>query len=125
MKISPIIIYITSAVIFLTGCAGANVRPLVDMQNKTSQQYENDLQQCQSYAVQQSGAAANGAAAAAAGLVIGALLGLVAGGNMTDILQVGGIGAVAGGAGGLYEGNSAQENVVKQCLRGRGYNVLN
>ena len=109
----------------LVACAGANVRPIVDMKNKTSQQYETDLQECQAFATQQSGAAETGLGGAAAGVVIGALLGLVGGGNRTDIAQVGGIGAVVGGASGLYEGNKAQENVVKQCLRGRGYNVLN
>ena len=109
----------------LISCAGAGVRPIVDMQNKTSPQYENDLQQCQSYATQQSGAATTGAMAAGAGAVLGAALGLVAGGNRTGIAQTAGVGGVIGGAGGMFEGNKAQENVVKQCLRGRGYNVLN
>ncbi len=112
-------------VVFLSGCAGAGVRPIVDLQGKNRDVYENDLQQCQAYATQQAGAASGGAGGAAAGAVLGALLGLVAGGNRTNIAQVGGIGAVVGGAGGMYEGNKAQENVVKQCLRGRGYNVLN
>jgi hypothetical protein len=109
----------------LVACAGAGVRPIVDMQSKTSQQYENDLQQCQSYATQQAGAISSGAVAAGAGAVLGGLLGLVAGGNRTGIAQTAGIGGVLGGAGGLFEGNKAQEQVVKQCLRGRGYNVLN
>ena len=109
----------------LISCAGAGVRPIVDMQNKTSPQYENDLQQCQSYATQQAGAISSGAVAAGAGAVVGALLGLVAGGNKTGIAQTAGIGGVVGGASGLFEGNKAQEQVVKQCLRGRGYNVLN
>ncbi len=112
-------------VTLIGGCAGAGVRPIVDLQGKNRDTYENDLQQCQAYATQQSGAATGGLSGAAAGAFIGALLGLVAGGNTTDIAQVGGIGAVVGGAGGMYEGNKAQEDVVKQCLRGRGYSVLN
>jgi len=114
-----------AVVISLVGCAGANVRPLVDMKNKNTSTYEQDLTECQTYATEQSGAAANGAVGAIAGAVFGALLGLVAGGNQTGIAQVGGIGAVAGAFTGLLEGNKAQEGVVKQCLRGRGYNVLN
>lgn len=109
----------------LAGCAGANVRPIVDLKGKDQASYENDLQQCQSYATQQSGAATTGAVAAGAGAILGAALGLVAGGNRTGIAQTAGVGGVLGGAGGLFEGNKAQENVVKQCLRGRGYNVLN
>jgi hypothetical protein len=46
----------------------------------------------------------------------------VAVGNKTGILQAAGAGAVIGGAGG---GNQAQEAVVKRCLGGRGYKVLN
>jgi len=113
------------ALTILGGCAGANVRPIVDLKGKDQATYENDLQQCQSYATQQSGAATTGAMAAAGGAVLGAALGLVAGGNRTGITQTAGVGGVIGGAGGMFEGNKAQENVVKQCLRGRGYNVLN
>jgi hypothetical protein len=115
----------TVLVILLIGCAGANVRPIVDLKGKDQATYDNDLQQCQSYATQQSGAATTGAMAAAGGAVLGAALGLVAGGNRTGIAQTAGVGGVIGGAGGMFEGNKAQENVVKQCLRGRGYNVLN
>ena len=113
------------ALTILGGCAGATVRPIVDLKGKDQATYDNDLQQCQSYATQQSGAATTGAMAAAGGAVLGAALGLVAGGNRTGIAQTAGVGGVIGGAGGMFEGNKAQENVVKQCLRGRGYNVLN
>ena len=43
------------------------------------------------------------------------------------IQQLGGLGAgaVIGGAGGAYKGNESQEAVVKRCLSGRGYKVLN
>jgi hypothetical protein len=125
MKPPNILTFFTLSILVLTGCAGANVRPIVDLKGKDQATYENDLQQCQSYATQQSGAATTGAMAAAGGAVLGAALGLVAGGNRTGIAQTAGVGGVIGGAGGMFEGNKAQENVVKQCLRGRGYNVLN
>jgi len=125
MKPPNILTFFTLGILVLTGCAGANVRPIVDLKGKDQATYENDLQQCQSYATQQSGAATTGAMAAAGGAVLGAAIGLVAGGNRTGIAQTAGVGGVIGGAGGMFEGNKAQENVVKQCLRGRGYNVLN
>lgn len=34
-------------------------------------------------------------------------------------------GEVIGGAGGAYKGNESQEAVVKKCLVGCGYKVLN
>lgn len=107
------------------GCAGANVRPLVDMKGVNEATYEKDLSDCQAYAQQQSGMGENAAKGAGAGAVVGGLLGLVTGGNTTGIVQAAGAGAVIGSAGGAFTGNQAQEAVVKRCLSGRGYKVLN
>lgn len=107
------------------GCAGADVRPIVDMKGVNEAAYENDLQECQAYAKEQSGMGSTAAKGAGAGAVVGGLLGLVTGGNKTGIAQVAGAGAVLGAAGGAYSGNQAQEAVVKRCLSGRGYRVLN
>jgi hypothetical protein len=59
---------------------------------------------------------------AGVGIVVGGLLGLVSGNNA---LQSAGTGAVIAGAGSAYAGNESQEAVVKKCLVGRGYKVLN
>jgi hypothetical protein len=107
------------------GCAGADVRPLVDMKGVNASAYERDLQECQAYAKDQSGMGETAAKGAVAGAVVGGLLGLVTGGNKTGIVQAAGAGAVIGGAGGAFTGNQAQEAVVKRCLSGRGYKVLN
>ena len=115
-----------SLVIVVTvGCAGANVRPLVDMKGVNEASYEGDLKDCQNYAQQQSGMGSTAAKGAGAGAVVGGLLGLVTGGNGSGIAQAAGAGAVIGGAGGAFSGNQAQEAVVKRCLSGRGYKVLN
>jgi outer membrane lipoprotein SlyB len=74
-------------VLLLGACAGADVRPIVDMKGVNEARYENDLAECQNYAK--------------------------------------GAGAVIGGAGGAYKGNESQEAIVKKCLVGRGYKVLN
>jgi len=107
------------------GCAGADVRPLVDMKGVNEAAYEKDLQECQAYAKDQSGMGETAAKGAGAGAVVGGLLGLVTGSNKTGIIQAAGAGAVIGGAGGAFSGNQAQEAVVKRCLSGRGYKVLN
>lgn len=106
-------------------CAGADVRPLVDMKGVNEAAYEKDLQECQAYAKDQSGMGETAVKGAGAGAVVGGLLGLVTGGNKTGIIQAAGAGAVIGGAGGAFSGNQAQEAVVKRCLSGRGYKVLN
>ncbi len=113
------------AITVTVGCAGADVRPLVDMKGVNQSAYENDLSECQAYAKQQSGMGETAAKGAGAGAVVGGLLGLVTGGNKTGIVQAAGAGAVIGGAGGAFTGNQAQEAVVKRCLSGRGYKVLN
>jgi hypothetical protein len=112
-------------VIAALGCAGANVRPLVDMKGVNDAAYEKDLQECQAYAKEQSGMGETAAKGAGAGAVVGGLLGLVTGGNTTGIVQAAGAGAVIGAAGGAFTGNQGQEAVVKRCLGGRGYKVLN
>ncbi len=112
-------------VVVTVGCAGANVRPLVDMKGVNEAAYEKDLSECQTYAQQQSGMGETAAKGGGAGAVVGGLLGLVTGGNATGIAQAAGAGAVIGAAGGAFSGNQAQEAVVKRCLSGRGYKVLN
>ena len=112
-------------VVLAVGCAGADVRPLVDMKGVNETAYEKDLQECQAYAKDQSGMGSTATKGAAAGAVVGGLLGLVTGGNKTGIAQAAGAGAVIGGAGGAFSGNQSQEAVVKRCLSGRGYKVLN
>ena len=117
---------LSSLVVAVTvGCAGANVRPIVDMKGVNESTYEKDLSECQTYAQQQSGMGETAAKGAGAGAVVGGLLGLVTGGNGSGIAQAAGAGAVIGAAGGAFTGNQAQEAVVKRCLSGRGYKVLN
>ena len=120
------LLVLSSIVVAITvGCAGANVRPLVDMKGVNEAAYEKDLSECQAYAQQQSGMGETAAKGAGAGAVVGGLLGLVTGGNKTGIAQAAGAGAVVGAAGGAFTGNQAQEAVVKRCWSGRGYKVLN
>jgi len=121
-KLFPLSLFVVIAAL---GCAGANVRPLVDMKGVNDAAYEKDLQECQAYAKEQSGMGETAAKGAGAGAIVGGLLGLVTGSNTTGIVQAAGAGAVIGAAGGAFTGNQSQEAVVKRCLSGRGYKVLN
>ena len=116
---------LTLMVLLLGACAGADIRPIVDMRGVNEARYENDLTECQNYAKEAGGMGGKAAKGAGAGAVVGGLLGLVTGGNRTEIIQAAGAGTVIGGAGGAYKGNESQEAIVKKCLVGRGYKVLN
>ena len=122
---SRLTISLIASAVLLTACAGAEVRPIVDMSGVNGARYEKDLAECQDYAKQATGMGGTAAKGAGAGAVVGGLLGLVTGSNTTGIVQSAGAGAVIGGAGGAYKGNDSQEAVVKKCLVGRGYKVLN
>jgi outer membrane lipoprotein SlyB len=107
------------------GCAntGANYRPVVDTKGVDLNRYEADLVECQQYANQTAGAGESAAAGAAAGAVFGALLAAAAGGG-TSRKSTAGVGAVTGAAGAAGQGENNQRNVIRRCLSGRGYKVL-
>ncbi len=111
----------------LAGCSntGSNFSPIIDKKGIDEAKYQQDLLECQSLSTEAQGAGKDGAKKAAGGVVIGALLGLVGGGNSTNIAQAAGIGGVLGGASGMYSGNTEKETIIKRCLVGRGYRVLN
>ncbi len=115
-------VVLVAAVAFMSGCAtrGANYVPLVDMKNKDQAQFDVDVRECQAYANQRMDAQKG----AVAGAILGALLGaaLAPRGYRS---QVAGQGAVIGGVAGAGGANQTQEGITKQCLAGRGYNVLN
>jgi uncharacterized protein YcfJ len=117
-------ILITTAltVVLLGGCAtrGANYVPLVDMKGRSPDMINQDIMECQQYAKQRLDAAGG----AVAGAIIGALIGtaLSPRGYRNEMA---GYGATAGAISGGAQANETQEVIIKRCLAGRGYNVLN
>lgn len=107
------------------GCASTPGKPIVDMKGVNPDQYEQDLAECSTYAdeVNVAGKTVGGAAAGAA---VGAAVGAIWDGHNGNSPERGAAtGAVLGGAGGAGSGVSERSRVVKNCLRGRGYRVLN
>ncbi|WP_235898657.1 YMGG-like glycine zipper-containing protein [Parahaliea maris] len=96
---------------------------IIDKKGVNMARYEQDLAECRSYAdeVRTGEKVAKGAAS---GAVVGGLIGAAVG-NSRDVQQGAGVGAVSGGARGAAQGEREEVRVVKQCLRGRGYRVLN
>jgi len=66
LTLSPI-----SGAVLLTACAGAEVRPIVDMKGVNEARYEKDLAECQEYVKEASGMGGTAAEGAGAGAVIG------------------------------------------------------
>lgn len=113
-------------IVSLGGCAapsGANYRPIVDTKGVDFNRYEADLRECQNYATQTAGAGESAMTGAAAGALFGAVV-AAAGGRSYSRTSSAGIGAVTGAAGAGLQGETDQRNIIRRCLAGRGYRVL-
>jgi uncharacterized protein YcfJ len=118
-----------------TGSAFANV--VVDMSQVADYtQYQTDLQQCEGLAVQNQPNAPQResvAGTAVKGAAVGAAAGAVSGGSGSKAAKKGaGAGVILAAGRNSRERGEASANataqkdqIVKNCMRGRGYNVLN
>ena len=104
----------------LAGCSSAP-GPIIDTKGVDMAKYRADLADCEGYAEQvqiETGVAKGAAGGAAVGAATGAILG-------KDVGEYAGVGAVAGGAKSAVRGDREKSTVVKNCMRYRGYRVLN
>jgi hypothetical protein len=107
------------ALAVVAGCS-SHPGPINDTKGVNMAHYEADLADCESYAEQvriEKGVAKGAAAGAAVGGATGAVIGNAADGA--------GVGAISGAARSAQIGAREKSQVVKNCLRGRGYKVLN
>lgn len=109
------------AALLLGACASRG--PIIDTQGVDMARYDQDLAQCETYAAQVNTGAEAGKSAVG-GAALGAVLGAIIG-NSSTVARGAGVGGVLGGARGAARGEGEKEQVVKNCLRGRGYRVLN
>ena len=103
----------------LCGCS-AHPDPIIDQRGVNMDLYAADLAECESYAdpISVGKGAAKGAAGGAA---VGAATGMIGG----DVYRGTGYGAIFGATRYGNEADREKRNVVKRCLSGRGYRVLN
>ena len=125
-RISGMALQRASLVTVLTLALGACTTTdeiIIDKQGVDMSRYDQDLAECKTYAseVKTGNKAAKGAVS---GAVVGGLIGAAVG-NSRDAQRAAGAGAVTGGARGVREGEQTEIQVVKRCLIGRGYRVLN
>jgi len=105
----------------LAGCS-AQPEPIIDSAGVNMTVYEQDLTECKTYA-EQVPVASGVAKSAAAGAAVGGAVGAVR--ERGDAGEGAAVGAIlAGAASGSREARN-KEQIVKRCLRYRGYRVLN
>jgi hypothetical protein len=108
--------------IFGLAACSAHPDPIIDTRGVSMTQYEEDLTECKGYASQidpATGMAKGAAAGAATGAAVGAIS------SRNDIGESAGIGAVLGVSKSGIKAAGDKEQLVKRCLRYRGYRVLN
>lgn len=123
-----------AAVLMLSACAGGyagqSYSPVVDVYGspgKDPAMYSNDLAACQNLAAQRN-QVGEGAQGAAVGAVLGAGAGAIGGaiggrpGLGAGLGAAGG--ALAGGASSTYQSNVNRQDIVMNCMRGRGWTVV-
>jgi outer membrane lipoprotein SlyB len=108
---------VLAASVFVSACAS---KPIVDTYNTDMVEYQRDLADCEHIA-EQVEAGTITAKSAAFGAGVGAAYGVIDG----DIGNAAARGTVTGGAGGLLKSDNEKARVTKNCLRYRGYAVLN
>jgi len=118
----PITTLLMLACILLAGgCAGHGSKPIIDPAGVDMAQYDADVAECQKIATQVEEKAGG---QAAGGAVVGGLVGAIVGGRSSAVVGAG-VGAVGGGARGTVDTQHEKNRVVKNCLRNRGYKILN
>jgi len=103
----------------LSGCL-SHPEPLIDTQGVNMAQLERDLETCENYGDQvhiETGVAKGTVAGGAVGAATGAVFG--------DAGRGAAAGAIGGGARSAQIGEREKSRVVKNCMRYRGYRVLN
>lgn len=127
---SCLAVTIVVALTVLSGCASQRHSTyrqqggiIIDTKGVDMAKYHQDLQECRGYAAEVP-VAERAATSAAGGAAVGAVFGAIVGDSDTA-KRGAGVGAVGGGLKGAASGYREREVVVKRCLSGRGYRVLN
>lgn len=106
----------------LLACSNAN-HVIIDREGVDMAQYQQDLSACQAYA-DEVDSGKRVAKSAVGSAVIGAAIGAIVGDSRT-VAKAAGVGGVAGAASGAGRAGQEKSRVVRNCLQGRGYKVLN
>jgi len=109
------------ATLLISGCSANKI--IIDREGVDEARYQQDLASCQQYAEEvETGKKVAGGAVG--GALIGGAIGAILG-DSRSAARGAGVGSVTGAAGGAGQAANEKTRVVKNCLRGRGYQVLN
>ncbi|MEM0945873.1 MAG: glycine zipper family protein [Pseudomonadota bacterium] len=108
----------------LAACAntGSNYIPIID--GPVGPNYNNDLAQCQALAAQQGNLGSSAGQNVAVGAGVGAAGAVILDGNSDNLGEAAAVGALAGLAGSALDQQRNKERIIRNCMRGRGYNVV-
>jgi hypothetical protein len=109
------------AVAIIAGCA-AHPDPIIDTKGVDPERLADDWDECEVYTEEIIIAQGVGKGAAV-GAAVGAATGVVS--DRRDIDEAAGLGAIYGGTKSGLEADRQKQQVFKNCMRGRGYRVLN
>ena len=121
MQLVKRIFAVVIAAAVIAGCA-AHPDPIIDTKGVDPELLAEDWQECEAYTEEIDIATGVGKGAALGGAV-GAATGAVS--NRRDVDEAAGIGAIYGGTRSGLDADEAKQKVFKNCMRGRGYRVLN
>lgn len=111
-----------SALALLVSACTTTDEIIIDESRSNMANYDRDLADCEAYA-EQVPVGEKAARGAGSGAAVGGAVGAVS--DRHDTGEGAAVGAITGGAAGIYRGQEEKVRVVKRCLRGRGYAVLN
>jgi len=111
------------SVVAVAGCTTTK-EIIIDEKGVDMAAYRRDLAECRVYAEQVRTGEKVGKGAAS-GAAVGGAIGAITGGSRDSAARGAGVGAVSGAAKGAARGEREAVQVVKRCLRGRGYRILN
>jgi len=109
------------SLVFVSGCASRPTNVVIDPAGVNMQAYQKDLSECQQLSQQ---VEHKGGRGAVGGAIVGSAVGAIVG-NRDTAKKVAGVGAVGGTARGAAATRAERDRVVKNCMRNRGYSVLN
>ncbi len=118
-------IFFALPVVALAGaCAnsGANYVPIID--GAVGPNYQSDLANCQALARSQPTLDSNTAGAAAIGAAGAAATTAIIDNSASDLGRAAAAGALIGAGESAINNSQNQEVIVRNCMRGRGYNVV-
>jgi hypothetical protein len=114
--------FLTVLPALVAAACAANPEPIIDTKGVDPQRLAEDWDECEAYTEEIVMAAGIGKGAAV-GAAVGAATGAVSDGR--EMGEAVGIGAIYGGTRSGLDADREKQKVFKNCMRGRGYRVLN